>query len=72
MMPDSPIIDLSHSPPRDVVDKCPQDEWNRLLLRVFIGIYERFHDAGVDDPVRHHTHTTTTTRAAPRHILRLL
>ena len=57
-MPVSPIIDLSHSPPRNVVDKYPQDEWNRLLRRVYVGIYKHFHDAGVDDPVRQPPHLT--------------
>ena len=57
-MPESRIVDLSHSPPRNVVDKYPQDEWNRLLRRVYVGIYKHFHDAGVDDPVRQPPHLT--------------
>ena len=43
-MPVSPIIDLSHSPPRNVVDKYPQDEWNR-------GQYRSNHAAGMPNRV---------------------
>ena len=55
-MPDS--YNITHSPPRAVAGKYPDDHWNRLLRNVYIGIVKHFTEAGVDDPVIDEPHLT--------------
>ena len=55
-MPDVPeSINLTHSPPCGVAAQYPDvstdDSWNRLLRRIYNGIFVHFFDAGVNDPV---------------------
>ena len=58
-MPDEPeSINLTHSPPRGVAAQYPDDSWNRLLRRIYNGIFVHFFDAGVNDPANEAPHLT--------------